>query len=68
MKNMKEEADKVVEEAVNHTHFKTSIASALQRAYEDGAFEERKLLREELEKYKGDSVVAKLLLDKFAEQ
>lgn len=68
MKNMREEADKVVEEAVNHTHFKTSIARALERAFEAGGFEERELLREELEKYKNDSVVAKLLLEKFAEQ
>ena len=65
--NMRDKADEVVEEAVNHTHFKTVIARALERAYEEGAFQEREILREELTKY-GDSVVAKLLLEKFTEK
>ena len=66
--NMRDKADEVVEEAVNHTHFKTVIARALECAYEEGAFQEREILRKELTKYKDDSVVAKLLLEKYTEK
>ena len=63
-----EEAKRIGKEALTHTNFCTALQSGLEKAYEEGAFDERERLRKELEEYKDDSVVAKLLLEKFQEQ
>lgn len=60
---IKPQAAKLVNEVLSQTHLTTIFEHALEKAYNDGAFSERQRLREQLEVYKQDSVVAKLLLE-----
>lgn len=45
-----------------------SVETAFRLGFEYGEYCQRQFLRSELEKYKGDSVVAELLLEKFQEE
>ena len=64
---LQEEADKIAHEAVTHTHFKTVIVHALERAQRDGRDEERGRILAILQEYAGDSGWVKLVVEKIGE-